>query len=93
MTALVMIIILAIGAIWLVHKKPREEAQPQIEKMATPKVMAQPKQDDEELIAVITAAIAEFTGSSSDDFKVLSIRPHRNNWALSGRQDIMHSRL
>lgn len=99
MTTWLILIIFAIGIVWLIKKKPREEVTQQHEALSTepPRVTQQAvsfnDNEEEELIAVITAAIAEFTGSSTDAFKVLRIRQHSANWSLTGRQDIMHNRL
>lgn len=41
-------------------------------------------EEDEELVAIITAAIHEFTGT--DDFEVVKIKPSAPNWTLTGRQ-------
>jgi len=43
---------------------------------------------DEELVAVITAAIHEFTGT--DNFKVVSIKP-RPAWTPTGRQNALRN--
>ncbi|HWR45973.1 hypothetical protein [Sporomusa sp.] len=50
-------------------------------------------EDDEEseILAVITAAIAEFEGDS--DFQVASIKRRSNNWKLTGCQELVGSRL
>jgi len=44
-------------------------------------------EDDEELVAIITAAIHEHTGK--DDFEVVKIRPSATNWTLTGRQNAL----
>ncbi|GMA98340.1 hypothetical protein [Pelosinus sp. IPA-1] len=43
--------------------------------------------EEEYLIAVITAAIQEFTGSG--DFEVVQIKQHAQNWTLIGRQNLL----
>ena len=53
------------------------------------------RKDKEELIAVITAAVADFTGKQSGDFKVRSIRPRylsNSPWASAGRLQQMEQR-
>lgn len=45
---------------------------------------------EEELLAVITAAVAEFEGT--DEFRVLSIKRGGRNWKLTARQELLHSR-
>lgn len=46
---------------------------------------------EEELLAVITAAIQAFTDSA--EFKVVRIKLCSNNWILSGRQGVMANRI
>ncbi|AIF52812.1 hypothetical protein [Pelosinus sp. UFO1] len=43
--------------------------------------------EEEYLIAVITAAIQEFTGSG--DFEVVQIKQYAQNWTLIGRQNLL----
>lgn len=45
--------------------------------------------EDEELIAVITAAIHEFTGTR--DFEVVMIKPSAVIWTLTGRQKALRN--
>jgi len=47
--------------------------------------------DDAELMAVIMAAVAELEGTS--EFHVLSVKASSTNWRLTGRQELMASRL
>ena len=96
MTMWVVLIILAIGVIWLVNKKPLEEVQQQQETAPLAQhspTISSPDEDADELIAVITAAIAEFTNVSADEFKVLTIRRQSENWALTARQSITYNHL
>ncbi|HMM19264.1 MAG TPA: OadG family protein [Selenomonadales bacterium] len=46
---------------------------------------------EEELFAVIAAAIAEFEGDG--EFQVVSIRRRSRSWALFGRAELMRNRL
>ncbi|AJQ25469.1 hypothetical protein [Pelosinus fermentans] len=46
--------------------------------------------EDEYIIAAITAAIHEFTGSG--EFEVVRIRPTAQNWILTGRQNLLINR-
>jgi hypothetical protein len=46
--------------------------------------------EDEYIIAAITAAIHEFTGSG--EFEVVRIRPTAQNWILTGRQNLLANR-
>ena len=94
MTMWVVLIILVIGVIWLVKKKPPEEMRRQQETVPLAQHSSQDSfEEDEELIAVMTAAIAEFTHLSADEFKVLAIRQQNKNWVLTARQSIMYNRL
>ncbi len=43
--------------------------------------------EDEYIIAAITAAIHEFTGSG--EFEVVRIKPTAQNWILTGRQNLL----
>jgi hypothetical protein len=45
---------------------------------------------DEDVIAVITAAIHEFTGTG--EFQVVKIKPSATNWVLTGRQNLLANR-
>lgn len=45
-------------------------------------------EEDEELVAIITAAIHEFTGT--EDFEVVRIRPSEA-WTLTGRQNALRN--
>lgn len=46
--------------------------------------------EDEYIIAAITAAIHEFTGS--EEFEVVRIKPTAQNWILTGRQNLLINR-
>lgn len=46
--------------------------------------------EDEYIIAAITAAIHEFTGSG--EFEVVRIKPTAQNWILTGRQNLLINR-
>ena len=48
-------------------------------------------EDDEGLIAVITAAVHEFAGTG--DFKVVSIKQNGDSWKITGRQDLLRNRI
>lgn len=70
----------------LIEGKGKKKAAPATEaaKAAAPAAVAEPEEeqvDDLELVAVISAAIAAYTGTSSDDFVVRSIkRSTSNKW-------------
>ena len=55
---------------------------------ANPVVSKTNQGDDEELIAVISAAIAAISGS--DNVQVISIRSGGKAWVSAGRQDLMN---
>ena len=58
--------------------------------------MEESQEDDGEIIAVITAAIASLSGSSIENFIVKSIKPvpQKNNiWSITGRTERMLNRL
>ena len=102
MTTLLVLVILAIGVVWLVRKKPREEVVHEQENLLSQdqpgaqqamNSSSENVENEGEFIAVITAAIAEFTKLSSSEFTVLRIEQHSANWALTGRQNVMHNRL
>lgn len=46
--------------------------------------------EEEYVIAVITAAIHEFTGTG--EFEVVKIKPSAQNWILTGRQNLLANR-
>lgn len=48
-------------------------------------------EDDDEILAVITAAIAEFEGDH--DLQIASIKRRSNNWKLTGLQELVSGRL
>lgn len=47
--------------------------------------------EDDDLIAVITAAIHEVAGNG--EFEVVSIKPSGADWQLTGRQELLRSRV
>ncbi len=58
--------------------------------------IAAPEEDEKELVAVITAAVAASTDSATDDFIIRSIRPkplQDSMWSLAGRKQQMKDRL
>lgn len=67
-------------------------------KVTTPAVDVKPAEDemDEELVAVISAAVAAFLGRPASNLKVRSIRrlePNAPTWGIMGRQDQINSRF
>ena len=54
-----------------------------------------PQKDSEQLVSVITAAVAAYTHTRREDFRIRSIRPRREGtslWGLVGRQQQMKER-
>ena len=77
-------------------KKPTSSEE--VVKPAKPAVntVEESQEDDGELIAVITAAIASLSGSSIENFFIKSIKPvpqKSNIWASTGRTERMLDRL
>ena len=92
MTWLLILIIAAIVAFLFMRKKSVEEtAQPTPQLEASGADYAAQGADDE-LFALIAAAIAEFEGGAGE-FQVVSIRPSGRNWKFTGRQELMQGRL
>ena len=74
---------------------PSQEVAKSSNAVATPSE-ANKQEDDQELVAVIAAAIAAMSGTSVDDFVVRSIRPlpqKQSIWGAAGRQQQMLERL
>jgi sodium pump decarboxylase gamma subunit len=73
-------------------KKPTEKKSQEARIEPQAPIAVAPKEDEEELIAVITAAIAAHLGKSSDGLIVRSIVQVRNQepaWAQAGRMELM----
>lgn len=71
------------------HQVPKEAAI----KASTAAV---PEEDHRALVAVITAAVADFTNTVAGDFVVRSIQPlpqEDTSWGLAGRKQQMEDRL
>jgi len=93
MTWLVIAVIAAIVLFLVLRNKSAEapaRSVPRLEPGGAPAYTA-PATEDDELFAVIAAAVAEFEGGG--EFQVLSIRPSGRNWAFTGRQELMQGRL
>ena len=97
--AVLIILSLALDALRMVSGENKKKDSPNEEVVKGNIVEATPvaqENDDDELIAVIAAAIAAISGSSIEDFKVKSINPvpqKYNVWASVGRQQQMLERL
>lgn len=93
----IVILVIGIGLWLLLRRKPTEQvaagAQPQSDAVALPAAWAKPQEElaEEELLAVLAAAIAEYEGTS--EFQVVSIRLRNQNWSLIGRQEQLFRRL
>jgi len=92
---MVIILILLIAGIVGVYCYNRRQANTAKDTSA---VLGQPERPadvdddriDEEVFAVIMAAVAEFEGT--DGFQVLSIKPGGSHWRIAGRLDLINSR-
>jgi hypothetical protein len=85
------VVIVAFLVFFLVRNKPKEEA---VNETAERQIVAAPPgqvAEDEDLLAVLIAAVAEYEGTS--DFRVLSVRTSTGNWKLTGRQELLHGRI
>ncbi len=88
---------IAIIALFLVMKTQKgraamQETEPVLEDgMVFPPGAAMEDDEEAEIMAVITAAIAEFEGDS--EFRVTSIKRRSNNWKLTGCQELVGNRL
>jgi hypothetical protein len=92
---MIWLILLIFAAVLLVflRKKPVEKIKQQSSGIEPVRMATQPVGDDsenDEILAVFTAAIAEFEGAS--DIQVIKITPSRN-WLLTARQSLMYRRL
>jgi hypothetical protein len=84
----VICLILIIG-----NRSPKEttiENSNELQEIPLPAALSAGEVEDEYLIAVITAAIHEFTGT--ENFEVVRIKPSAKNWTLIGRQNLMVNR-
>jgi glutaconyl-CoA/methylmalonyl-CoA decarboxylase subunit delta len=73
-------------------KSKNDNKLPEVKVVPQPIISTAPKEDEEELIAVITAAIAAHLGKNSDGLIVRSIVQVRNQepaWANAGRTELM----
>jgi Na+-transporting methylmalonyl-CoA/oxaloacetate decarboxylase gamma subunit len=99
MTWLLVVIVVAIIGFLILRNRPKEEqaqptpaqSVPQLAEPSAAPVYAVQESEDDELFAVIAAAVAEFEGGG--EFQVLSIRPSGRNWTFTGRQELMQGRL
>jgi len=83
------LIIIVICLVWVwwhrSHGEPNINQSNEQYRISLPAIVVDVDTVEEDLIAVITAAIHEFTGTS--DFEVVRIRPSAEKWTLTGRQN------
>lgn len=91
---IIMLVIKAM-ALFSVEKKPEPEIQAVPEPQAAPAPAApEDKQDDSELVAVITAAIAAAMEKSASGFVVRSYKKVSDGaWNKAGRREVLENRL
>lgn len=73
-----------------------EKVKPQVQETAVSDNQYSVEQDDEEIVAVITAAVAAVLGRPTSYIKVRSIRrlePAAPSWSIAGRQDQINNRF
>lgn len=70
------------------QKEPTKSSEPH--EILIPSALAELEAEEEYVIAVITAAIHEFTGTG--EFEVVKIKPSAQNWVLTGRQNLLANR-
>ena len=74
---------------WKKNSIPIEKSQENPPEMALVTTLVKDTEDEDELVAIMTAAIHEFTGS--DDFQVVKIKPSAKNWTVSGWQNSLRN--
>lgn len=97
---LILIIIMAVIKAMAVisgERKPKKQNSPAQENAQTKvetEYVAEKKQDESELIAVITAAIASITGQTASGLVVRSYKKMDGDaWNKAGRMDVLDNRL
>ena len=77
------VLVLLIGMIWLINKLlVRDKKQKKTpEKAETPVVEETAQEEDDALIAVITAAVCACLNTSTHNFRVHSIRERKSLWS------------
>ena len=92
---IIMLVIKAMAFFSAEKKAPAEKKPAPVAEKVEPKVEQPKKQDDSELIAVITAAVAAAMGSNSTSgFVVRSYRRVSGDaWNKAGRMEILENRL
>jgi hypothetical protein len=92
-TAFLIGLVVAIGYyLYSRRKKPADNNwEAVIQKICDEDKKAFPVSEEDELIAVIAAALAEADGTES--FQAPRIRSSCRKWAFTGRQELVHNRL
>lgn len=92
-TAFLIGLVAAVGYYLYSRRKKRTniDREAAIQKTSDEDIKAFPISEEDELLAVIAAAVAEAEGT--DEFRALRIRPSGKTWALTGRQELVHNRL
>ena len=77
------VLVLLIGMIWLINKvlvrEKRQKAAP-VKEAEAPKAAETAEEEDDTLIAVITAAVCASLNTSTHNFRVHSIRERKSRW-------------
>lgn len=84
--------IIVISFIVMIRNRSQKESAKSSEQheILLPPTLTEGDAEEEYVIAVITAAIHEFTGTG--DFEVVKIKPSAQNWILTGRQNLLANR-
>ncbi|VBB09197.1 Hypothetical protein LUCI_4483 [Lucifera butyrica] len=75
---------IAVALFFILRKKEGEGTSMPVS--AVPQIL-----EEDELLAVISAAVAQFEGDGG--FEVLCITCCGRNWTLTGRQELLHNHL
>ena len=87
---LISIILSNFGKVFKDDNKEQNTQKMKIEKTPVVEKNIENNNEDEELVAIITAAIAMNLSKSTSDIKIRSIRKitqNQSSWVMSGRQD------
>ena len=92
MWLVLIVIVICLILVWRYrsHSEPNIEQKNVQQQIFLPSNLVEVDAQDDDLIAVITAAIHEFTGTR--DFEVVKITPSAENWKLTGRQNQISNR-
>jgi len=91
---ILVIIMLVIKAMALFSGNKEENESKKAEAAPAPAAAAAvKKEDDGEIVAVITAAIASMLGESATGFRVKSYRRVQDEWNKAGRREVLENRF